>query len=435
MKYKRMLLCLLVSIVCAFALSLSSYALYGDVNNDGYIGVADSIAAIHFATGIETPDDEQFQNADVDRDGYITMVDVRIILRAAGAIEYLPNHLYSEWETQTPPTCTETGLAVSTCLNCETQAHKILYPTGHDIVEPTCTEKGYCKNCEDCTQLPLGHTEENGFCTRCSTRLFSPVVSYKNKTVTFGSRASAVKTALGTPKDTITDNGGEITSVIYVYYTDYTDLGIFTFTDGKLTQFFSNDKASYVYQGSGKFIFDKSSRNTTLGDMTVKCFTDDIGSGEAYCYTVTLTESGYYFYNKSTDNSASEKLIFHLTNGCRAINGVAPLIYSQDAAEVAQYHSNNMATKNFFSHTDSDGLKVGDRLDKFGVEWYHCSENIAAGYYDPYVINNGWYNSESHRKGMLNYKYKYLGVGIAHNSNSDYKYYSTQNYYNDNYVE
>ncbi len=435
MKCKRILLCLLLIFVCIFALSVSSYALHGDVNDDGYLGVADSVEAIHFATGIEIPDEDEFNRADVDRDGYITMVDVRTILRAAASIEYLPDHQYSEWVIETPATCTESGIAVSTCVYCEKTTQKILYPTGHDIVEPTCTEKGYCKNCETYSTLPLGHTEENGYCTRCSTRLFNPAISYKNKTVAFGSKASSVKTTFGTPKDTITDNVGEKATVIYVYYTDYTDLGIFTFTNGALTQFFSNDSTSYVYQGSGKFNFSGDSADTSLGDMTVKSFNDDIGTKEAYCYTAKLTESGYYFFNNASDNTASEKLIFHLTNGCRATNGVLPLIYSNDVARVARYHSNNMATKNFFSHPDTDGLNVSGRLDKFGIEWYHCGENIAAGYYDPYVINNGWYNSQGHRKNMLNYKYKYLGIGIAYGSNSDYKYYSTQNFYNDNYVQ
>ena len=94
-----------------------------------------------------------------------------------------------------------------------------------------------------------------------------------------------------------------------------------------------------------------------------------------------------------------------------------------------------MATNNYFSHSDKNGLRVSDRLNNAGIKWMHCGENIAGGYPDPYVVNNGWYNSEGHRAIMLSHKYKFLGIGIAYSSSSELKYYSTQNYYNDEYVE
>lgn len=410
--------------------------MHGDITDDGYLGVMDAVEAMHFATGIDTPDDWEFNTADVDRDGYITTEDVRIILRAAGDIEYLPDHLYSVWETETEPTCTESGTALSYCIYCGKRAEKILEPTGHDIVHATCTENGYCKNGCSYSEPLLSHTEENGYCTQCETLIASPFITYKNKTVGFGSTPATVKTVFGTPQDTIADSYGSEPIVIYVYYTNYKDLGVFTFTNGVLSQFYSNYGSAYVSQGSGKFILSgaDTTLNRQIGDMYIRSFIDNPGSGKAYAFTVTLGKENYYRLN-TKNNTPAEKLIFHLTNGCRALNDVAALKYSSTVAKVARSHSSDMATNNYFEHTNLNGLKVGGRLDKAGIKWYHCGENIAAGYPDPYVINNGWYNSESHRKVMLGYKYKYLGIGIAYNANSDNKYYSTQNYYNDEYVE
>ena len=92
-----------------------------------------------------------------------------------------------------------------------------------------------------------------------------------------------------------------------------------------------------------------------------------------------------------------------------------------------------MATRNYFDHINPEGERVGARLTAGGVEWYSCSENIVAGYYDPYAIANGWYNSEGHRKNILNEKFKYMGIGFAYNENAQYRYYGTQNFYTDEY--
>ena len=138
-----------------------------------------------------------------------------------------------------------------------------------------------------------------------------------------------------------------------------------------------------------------------------------------------------YNLTKTTSYTINEKLNFHLTNGLRAINGVSTLAYCEKAAAAAKVHSTDMATRNYFDHPDPEGKRCGDRLTDAGVNWYACAENIAAGYYDPYDISNGWYNSEGHRKNILNSRYKYLGVGFAFNQKATYKYYGTQNFYSD----
>lgn len=433
---KRIILCFIAVISLLFCLSVNASAVHGDINEDGYVGIEDAIEAMRFFTDIDTPDDWEFNNADVDRDGYITSEDVRIILRTAGDIQYLPDHLYSEWETQTEPTCTESGLATSYCIYCGRRAEKQLEPKGHDIVPATCSENGYCKNGCNYSEPLLSHTEENGYCTVCKAKIASAMVTYKGEKIAFECTPETVETILGSPADTITDSYGEKPVTIYVYFTSYKDLGVFTFTDGKLTQFFTNHTSSYVSQGSGKYSIKKADTSTTrqLGDLFIRSFIDTLETNKVYSFTAVFGQENYYSFNE-TKNTPAEKLIFHLTNGCRALNGAEPLTYSSAVAKVARAHSKDMATNNYFSHADENGLRVSDRLNNAGIKWYHCGENIAAGYPDPYVVTNGWYNSESHRNIMVSYKYKYIGIGIAFGKDSELKYYSTQNYYNDEFVE
>ena len=69
-----------------------------------------------------------------------------------------------------------------------------------------------------------------------------------------------------------------------------------------------------------------------------------------------------------------------LTNQQRANYGLPPLAANAALAAAATAHSNDMANKNFFSHTGSDGSNPGQRISRAGYNWYTYGENIAAGY-------------------------------------------------------
>ena len=63
---------IIISFILAFVLLCSSplyvVALFGDLNNDDCVGIADAIVALRFVTGIQTPTQEQEQSADLDYD-------------------------------------------------------------------------------------------------------------------------------------------------------------------------------------------------------------------------------------------------------------------------------------------------------------------------------------------------------------------------------
>ena len=82
------------------------------------------------------------------------------------------NHVYGEWTTTTPATCTTDGVREHTCTGCGHTENEVIPATGHDYqiaddVPATCTEAGYtryeCTHCHDdyqtsgAEQKPLGH--------------------------------------------------------------------------------------------------------------------------------------------------------------------------------------------------------------------------------------------------------------------------------------
>lgn len=96
--------------------------------------------------------------------------------------------------------------------------------------------------------------------------------------------------------------------------------------------------------------------------------------------------------------------------------------------KAAQIHSDDMASKNFFDHTGSDGSSAGDRITRVGYNWRGWGENIAAGQPDVASVMQGWLESPGHCKNIMGASHKEFGLGYTVNNNSQYRLYWTQNF-------
>jgi uncharacterized protein YkwD len=87
-------------------------------------------------------------------------------------------------------------------------------------------------------------------------------------------------------------------------------------------------------------------------------------------------------------------------------------------------HSQDMAAKNYFSHTGADGRSVGDRAGAQGYAWRTVGENIAAGYPSVQAVIDGWMASDGHCRNILNPAFRDIGVacvrGAAGNTYPNY---------------
>lgn len=107
---------------------------------------------------------------------------------------------------------------------------------------------------------------------------------------------------------------------------------------------------------------------------------------------------------------ASEQKMFELVNQERVKNGVEPLVWSQNLAEVGRAHSKDMFERGYFSHYSPEGKDVGDRLADAGIAYTYAGENLALA---PDVIraHNGLMNSEGHRRNILDPAFTKIGIG------------------------
>jgi uncharacterized protein YkwD len=117
--------------------------------------------------------------------------------------------------------------------------------------------------------------------------------------------------------------------------------------------------------------------------------------------------------------------VVRLVNVARAGAGCAALHVDSRLTTAAQLHSQDMAKRNYFSHTSLDGRSPWDRMRAQGYA-YGSGENIAAGYTTPEAVMKGWMNSSGHRANILNCSSKAIGVGVG--KGGSYGIYWTQDF-------
>ncbi|HEX4945388.1 MAG TPA: CAP domain-containing protein [Blastocatellia bacterium] len=126
---------------------------------------------------------------------------------------------------------------------------------------------------------------------------------------------------------------------------------------------------------------------------------------------------------------AEEQAFLNLINEYRVANGLSTLQVSVTLTNAADWLSNDMANKGYFSHTDSSGRDPFTRMKAFGYTqntW--MGENIAAGYSDAANAFNQWKNSPSHNEVMLQPNFKAIGIGRVVNLGAYYRYYWTTDF-------
>ncbi|POM57653.1 Hypothetical protein PHPALM_37805 [Phytophthora palmivora] len=125
-----------------------------------------------------------------------------------------------------------------------------------------------------------------------------------------------------------------------------------------------------------------------------------------------------------------QTLMLNAVNKQRTAYGLSKLCTNKKLQTASQGHSNDMAAKNYMSHTGSDGSTMSQRITAAGYKWSACAENVAAGQTTVDAVVTAWMASSGHRANILSTKYTMLGVGYAYKSGTTYKHYWTQDFGN-----
>jgi uncharacterized protein YkwD len=125
---------------------------------------------------------------------------------------------------------------------------------------------------------------------------------------------------------------------------------------------------------------------------------------------------------------AEERIFLQKLNEYRAANNLAPLQVSVALTKACEYHSNDMATKNYFSHDSQDGTTWSARIKKYYNYNTYYAENIAAGNAGGDATFTQWKNSPGHDANMRSANYRVIGISRVYSATSTYKWYWTTDF-------
>jgi uncharacterized protein YkwD len=108
--------------------------------------------------------------------------------------------------------------------------------------------------------------------------------------------------------------------------------------------------------------------------------------------------------------SETERVV-QLVNSARSSAGCDALRIDDRLTAAAQGHSDDMAARDYFSHTSLDGRSFADRISAAGYA-NPGGENIAQGQRNAQAVHDAWMNSDGHRRNILNCSFTAIGVGL-----------------------
>jgi hypothetical protein len=121
-------------------------------------------------------------------------------------------------------------------------------------------------------------------------------------------------------------------------------------------------------------------------------------------------------WSDGTFSAAAEQQLFGLTNQARASAGLPALRWDSTLAGIARWRSQDMATRDYFSHNiPPTGEMVFDVMDQQGYCYRLAGENIGWNNYPDDqatdVVQTDFMNSPEHRQNIMGPAWKVAGVG------------------------
>lgn len=150
---------------------------------------------------------------------------------------------------------------------------------------------------------------------------------------------------------------------------------------------------------------------TTLPTTTVPPTTHPTTTTATTHVTTTTTTPPPVTTTTTTPPPSPAQQVFALVNQARARAGCNPLTDDPRLDQAAQQHSDDMSSRDYFSHTTPEGVTFDQRETAAGYP-SPGGENIAQGYTSAQAVMNGWMNSSGHRANILNCSFVAIGIGL-----------------------
>jgi uncharacterized protein YkwD len=112
-----------------------------------------------------------------------------------------------------------------------------------------------------------------------------------------------------------------------------------------------------------------------------------------------------------------ESVLFTAVNEQRAAAGLAPVQLNAALTDLSRYRSNDMASRNYFSHVTPEGTKFLSMLTDRGVSYKFAGEILARNNYPSaetaQTAMQSYLNSPQHKAIIMDGQYSQVGIGYA----------------------
>ncbi|MDP2855850.1 MAG: CAP domain-containing protein [bacterium] len=131
-----------------------------------------------------------------------------------------------------------------------------------------------------------------------------------------------------------------------------------------------------------------------------------------FCELVFLFEI-YGVFPKNFMALILSDVLIDETNENRSTNNLNTLKTNLVLNTAAQLKANDMASKEYFSHTSPEGKTPWYWFDRAGYKFSYAGENLAVNFVDSKDVVDAWMGSPTHRVNILSDYFTEIGIGVA----------------------
>ena len=196
--------------------------------------------------------------------------------------------------------------------------------------------------------------------------------------------------------------------------------GIQTGTKQEEVRELLGEPLEFIEKGNTHYIIDNEEAYDVylLNNQFVTVFYDTyqnntVEAAQIIDYDTEMNFDSLYSEGNLDFSYALEEQLFDLTNATRLKFDLPLLEWSQEAADTAYNHSQDMAVNQYFDHVNLEGQTPFDRMTEDGIEFLIAAENLAFGQKSSIYAHQGLMNSRGHRVNILQEDVTRLGTGVT----------------------
>lgn len=155
--------------------------------------------------------------------------------------------------------------------------------------------------------------------------------------------------------------------------------------------------------------------STEAGAPASRRRSPDLGLAALLIGLIGLTLPSPSVAQPADESAVSQALseLHGLVNIQRRAAGCEALQWHEGTARVAEAHSADMASRDFFDHLTPEGTDLTRRLLAGGVRWRgSIAENIALTVQGPEIVIELWMDSPPHRANLEDCAFTHQGLGV-----------------------